>query len=160
MRRKPTLTIPDLERLLAQTRTRLATLQKQRGKVATQLAEIDREIEALAPNGVSRGRKIKLKISSARGKRKTLKAAVYEALGAATEPLDMSGLEAGVRAAGYKTKSKNLVPMLRKSVYGDSKIARAGRGLYTLATETVAKQAKTMRRKRRSKAAKKAEAKS
>jgi hypothetical protein len=123
----PGLTIAQLEALLQGRRTELFRLEKQRGKVARKLAQLDAKINAL---GGGRGRtgggggRVQNKMS--------LNDMIISILGKTGKPMAVGDIESAVRNGGYRTNSANFRGIVNQSLIKDKRFTSAGRGLYQL----------------------------
>lgn len=66
------------------------------------------------------------------GTPKTLADHLEAVMRTAGQPMVISDLTAGVKSAGYKSKSKDFRPVVSLALIKDGRFKRAGRGVYTL----------------------------
>jgi len=129
--------ISELEQLLESQKKRLATLQKRKDQLASQLTKVDGEIASLvgqakAPTEAPRPRR--------RGG-KSLREFILETLGQSAKPLSARELTEAVLAAGYRTTSKNPTALVRQIVYRDERIEKKEAGKFVLGQKSSAPRA-------------------
>jgi len=116
-----------LERELQRRREELPKLIAQRDALNRRIAEIE-GLEAAQPAAPAAKRAARGK---ARGRRLTLKDALAQAL-ANKEGVHVTDALEAIRALGYKSRSKNLMPVVRQALYYGERFQRVGRGLFAL----------------------------
>ena len=120
------LTISQLESILNGRRSELAKLQKQRGKIARKLAQLDSRIASL---GGARG----LGGAGSRVRNeKSLNDMIVAVLGKSGKAMGVGDIESAVRSGGYRSNSANFRGIVNQSLIKDKRFTSAGRGLYQL----------------------------
>ncbi len=119
-------TISELERLLGKQKHRLKSLQRKRDRLRSQAAKIDEEIESLlgkpaAPKKVRRRR---------RKGAKSLRQSILDVLAQSPEPKTAAEIAQAVAEAGYKSRSKSLVSLVRQVCYRSDEIQTKERGKF------------------------------
>jgi transposase InsO family protein len=134
------MTIAELQRQLAARERQVKRLLAERGKVAKQLADVDRQIEALggkAPAAKKRpGRKPSKGAAKRRARRmpknvKPLVEYVKDVLAGAKAGLRVKDVEAAVKKAGYKTFSKEFYGQVAVALR-EGPFQKVSRGVYKL----------------------------
>lgn len=135
-----TMTIAKLKREIAARERQVERLLAQRGKVAKQLADVDRQIEALGgevPAAKKRpGRKPSKGAAKPRTRRlpknvKSLPEYVRDVLAGAKDGMRVKEVEAAVRKAGYKTFSKDFYGSVATALR-EGPFQKVSRGVYKL----------------------------
>ena len=137
-------TIQQLRTELQSKQRQLAALRAKRGKLAAQLAAVDRQIAGLAGEGTRRRRKAGRKpgrpkaakaVKKARraGKRATgkpLAEFLQAVLKAAKGPMRIKDAMRAVTKAGYRSGSKDFYGIVATAIRDKAKFEKVGRGLY------------------------------
>ena len=119
------LTISQLESILNGRRSELAKLQKQRGKIARKLAQLDSRIASLgARGGGGAGSRVR--------NEKSLNDMIVAVLGKSGKAMGVGDIESAVRSGGYRSNSANFRGIVNQSLIKDKRFTSAGRGLYQL----------------------------
>jgi hypothetical protein len=123
------MSIGELWNLIRQRTTTLNKLRKERRKVASRLAEIDREIAGIGRRsgggggggGGGRGRNAK-----------SLVATLEEVLGKNGKAMSVGDIMAAVESAGYRSGSANFRAIINQTLIKEKRFQSAGRGMYQL----------------------------
>ena len=114
-----------------------ADLSAQRATLDSQIDRIESAIHTLqaspSATGPRRGRPAAGRVRAGRAsgfRAGSLKEHLVSALRRARKPLTLGQLESAVRAAGYKTKSKDLVKPISNSIRDIASVKKVRRGLY------------------------------
>ena|SRR5688572_2101599 len=121
------LSIAQLQRIIQSRRSEISRLERQRGKIARKLAQIDTRIEALG--GSVRGR-------NGTGGRvrneKSLPDMLVGVLSKSGKPMGVGDIAEAVRAGGYKTNSGNFRSIVNQTLIKDKRFTSTARGVYQL----------------------------
>ena len=126
-RRGANLSLGELQRLAAQ---RQDELEKRRNALEKELQAVEAELQgsvtpAKAKPGRGRAKKVKKKrVVRRRLGQATLRDVLLEVLRENPSGMDLKELAKGVRATGYKTKSKNFENTVYQCVYATNAIIR------------------------------------
>lgn len=137
---KRKLSIADLERQLDAARQQIARLQKRRGVLLAEVAEIDQKVGGLqgAPREAAPPKAEKAVRKTRPGSGETLMSTVVDVLAEKGEPMSVPELCEAVKAKGYKSKSRNLKAILFAQIYRDDRIERPARGRFQLKSAAAA----------------------
>jgi len=144
MPRKPkSPTINELRRQLAAKERLLARALSRREKLLARLESIDEELRAIGGKipVAKRRKRRKAARKPAKGVTKRKRAGrgkplaeyIVRVLKGAEDGLRVKEIEAAVRKAGYKTRSKDFYGIVAATVREDSRFKKLRRGVYTLA---------------------------
>ena len=128
---KTATTISELERLLGKQKERLNLLQRKRDGLVSQIAGIDKQIESLLGKPAAAKR-----VRRRRRRGKSLRQVVLEVLSKSPEPKTAAEIAEAVAKAGYKSRSKNPVSLVRQVCYGSDLIQTKERGKFVPASST------------------------
>ena len=132
MARPFTLTIASLKHMLDARESELAKLEKQRAKVAKELAHLDRSIERVGGSAAGRWKSRGRGVSRARNEQ-SLVEALTSVLKDAGKPLGVGEILAAVRATGYHSSSDNFRGIINQTLIKERKLFSAvSRGVYQL----------------------------
>ena len=144
-------TIEALRQELRVKERQLGKLVARRGALAARLAMVDRKIAAMggqvppvrrrtrrkrAAGGMEAAAGRALKKAPRRGKGQegqTLGSCIVQVLGKAKAPMRIKEITPAVKAAGYRSKSKDLYGLVATTLRDTTRFRRVGRGKYTLA---------------------------
>jgi len=140
-------TIQALRQELRIREGELSKLAAQRASLAKRLAMVERKIAAIGgeapPVQRRRRKKAARRMKVARGravsnvqrerKGQTLAASIAQVLGRAKAPMRVKDITPAVKAAGYRSKSKDFYGFVATTLRDRTKFRRVGRGNYTLA---------------------------
>ena len=125
-RKGPSLSVAELEALLARQKNRVTSLGKKRAKLQAELNSVDDQLQSLQGPAAPAPRARKK--TSRRGKRpknvQSLAAVVSGILGKIPKGLSLDDLVAQVIASGYKTKAKSFSNVVYQCVYNSKAIQR------------------------------------
>ena len=125
-RKSPSLSVAELEALLARQKSRVTSLGKKRAKLQAELNSVDDQLQSLQGPAAPAPRARKK--TSRRGKRpknvQSLAAVVSGILGKIPNGLSLDDLVAHVIASGYKTKAKSFSNVVYQCVYNSKAIQR------------------------------------
>ena len=142
-KRRPGMSIAQLEKALANTKQKLQGLKEKREKLLAQIAEVDKQIAELAGEPVApvaepeapatapapvkpkKPRKLPRNTMS-------LSDAIVKALSESKDPMRAGEIAQAVKAAGYKSKSKTFVKQVSGAAADDKRVEKAARGLFAL----------------------------
>jgi len=120
------LSIDELERMLADRKTRVTKLMKQRDKLQAKLDGLDREIVSLGGNGRG-GRRTRARNDV------SLVDAIETAMGKSGKPMRVGEITEAVQSAGYRSNSANFRGIVNQTLIKERKrFDQAARGLYQL----------------------------
>jgi hypothetical protein len=112
-----------LEKVLESRRRKVATLERERGRLKKRLDELDRKIVSLS-GGRGGGGRAQNPMS--------LVAAMTSALGSAGKPLSVGEILQKVQSAGYRSNSANFRALINQTLIKEKRFVSAGRGIYQL----------------------------
>jgi len=124
--------------------TQIQQLLTERQRHTDALSEIDQtlgRIKALltggtngrqTPERLAKPRQSRAEVASGGTSPVTLADHVEAVMRKAAEPLSIADLMAAVKAAGYKSKSKDFRPVVSLALIKDKRFKRVGRGVYTV----------------------------
>lgn len=125
-RKGPSLSVAELEALLARQKNRVTSLGKKRAKLQAELNSVEDQLQSLQGPAAPAPRARKK--TSRRGKRpknvQSLAAVVSGILGKIPKGLSLDDLVAQVIASGYKTKAKSFSNVVYQCVYNSKAIQR------------------------------------
>ena len=125
-RKSPSLSVAELEALLARQKSRVTSLGKKRAKLQAELNSVDDQLQSLQGPAAPAPRARKK--TGRRGKRpknvQSLAAVVSGILGKIPKGLSLDDLVAQVIASGYKTKAKSFSNVVYQCVYNSKAIQR------------------------------------
>ena len=125
-RKSPSLSVAELEALLARQKNRVTSLGKKRAKLQAELNSVEDQLQSLQGPAAPAPRARKK--TSRRGKRpqhvQSLAAVVSGILGKIPKGLSLDDLVAQVIASGYKTKAKSFSNVVYQCVYNSKAIQR------------------------------------
>ena len=128
--------IADLKKLLEAREKELAKLASKRKKLVAQLGKLDKQIADVKGRAAVRRRRAvaKARPGRPRGRRrkKTLKQAAGEILGATRKALGAKDIIAALPTVGYQSASKNLMTMVGSLLSRTPEFRRVSRGKYRL----------------------------
>jgi hypothetical protein len=117
--------IPQLEKILKDRRSKIVLLERKRSKIAKQLQEIDSEIHSLGGNGVAPGTRHRNKLS--------LIESIIEVLKKSSSPIRVADITDKVRAIGYRSISPNFRGIVNQALIKEKQFVKgAVRGTYQL----------------------------
>jgi hypothetical protein len=132
MARPFSLTIASLKQMLDAREGELAKLEKQRAKVAKELASLDRSIERVGGSVGGRGKGRGRGANRARNEQ-SLVEALTSVLEDAGKPLGVGQIMAAVQATGYHSSSDNFRGIINQTLIKERKLFSAvSRGVYQL----------------------------
>jgi hypothetical protein len=120
---EPEASIVQLEKLLAQRRTRLASMLKRRAAIERTLRSLDEEIRAIG--GGTAG----LRAVRARNE-VSLITAIQNVLEAAGKPLRVGEILDGVLESGYRSTSPNFRAIVNQTLIKEKQFVATQRGMY------------------------------
>ena len=125
-RKGPSLSVAELEALLARQKNRVTSLGKKRAKLQAELNSVEDQLQSLQGPAAPAPRARKK--TGRRGKRpknvQPLAAVVSGILGKIPKGLSLDDLVAQVIASGYKTKAKSFSNVVYQCVYNSKAIQR------------------------------------
>jgi len=125
-RKSPSLSVAELEALLARQKGRVTSLGKKRANLQAQLNSVDKQLQSL--QGPTAPPPSAPKKTGRRGKRhknvQSLAAVVTEILGKSPKGLSLDDLVGQVIASGYKTKARSFSNVVYQCVYNSKAIQR------------------------------------
>jgi hypothetical protein len=133
MARTPTLSIADLERVIATRRAEINKLVRQRSELQKKINGLDRKIERLgggSVNGSRRGGRV-----SAGGRvlnEHSLNDTIETVLRGNGKPMKVAEIMDGVLATGYRSSSENFRGIINQTLIKDKRFGQASRGVYEL----------------------------
>jgi ABC-type transporter Mla subunit MlaD len=134
--RKKTLTVADLQGLLAQEEQAIQELRRKRQALAAILEELAGVVSQLrgGREAAPLARVAKKPVRRARRRRRgtPLREIVAEILQKADKPMRAAEIAEQLPAAGYTTRSKNPKNMISVMLAQSKDFRRVGKGLYTL----------------------------
>jgi hypothetical protein len=122
--------IVQLERMLEGRKAELATLAREREKLARRLGHVDQRIHAL---GGGKGGPLSVHVRNFR----SLMDMIEGVLAKAGKPMKVGDVVEAVLHGGYKTRSANFRGIVNQTLIKKNKFLSAGRGLYTVKKSTV-----------------------
>ena len=140
-KRSPSMSIAQLEKVLANTKQQLVALKGKREKLLAQIGKVDKQIAELAGEPVAPAAEAEApapaptKPKKARKLAKnamTLADAVVKVLGEAKEPMRAGDIAEAVTALGYKSKGKRLAKQVSIAAAKDESVEKVARGLFAL----------------------------
>ena len=140
-KRSQSMSIAQLEKVLASTKQKLQALKDKREKLLAQVAEVDKQIAELAGEPVApvAEEEAPVPVPAKRKKRRklpkntmTLADAVAKVLGEAKDPMRAGGIAEAVTALGYKSKGKRLSKQIAIAATKDERVEKVSRGLFAL----------------------------
>ena len=140
-KRSPSMSIAQLEEVLANTKQKLQGLKEKLEKLLAQVAEVDKQIAELAGEPVVPVAEQKAPASSpakAKKPRKLLKNtmslndAIVKVLGEAKKPMRVAEIAEAVKAAGYRTTSRTFAKQVSGIAAEEKRVEKAARGLFAL----------------------------
>ena len=139
-RRKNTLTIADLERMLEERKSSVLQLQKKRDDLMSKVEELDRQIAAAggaAATSSSAGRAPAAKARRGRtaGGRVRNEASLGDSIATVMEgkgPMTVGDILTAVEASGYQSGSKNFRGIVNQTLIKDQRFQQASRGHYVM----------------------------
>jgi septal ring factor EnvC (AmiA/AmiB activator) len=119
------LSIPQLEKMLEDQRTKIGSLERKRNKFQRQLDAIDAQISALGGSGRER---------SVRPRNKTpLNDVIAAVLKKSSGPMKVGEIARNALNSGYSTSSSNFRVIVNQALIKDKRFTKAGaRGTYQL----------------------------
>jgi hypothetical protein len=123
-------TIVQLEQLLQNRKSKIATLQRQRDKLARKLQKMDDRIRSLGGDGATgRGRngvaaRVRNEIS--------LMDTIESVLKSSGKPMRVGDIAAAVQSRGYRSNSANFRAIVNQGLIKDKRFISEDRGLYQL----------------------------
>jgi hypothetical protein len=135
--KSPDLSVPELESLLAQQKSRVTILDKKRSELQAELESVEQQLESLQGSAASTTRTGNR--TGRRGKRpknaQSLAAVVTGILEKSSKGLSLDDLTAQVINSGYQTKAKSFSNVVYQCVYNSKAIHRDKKsGTYRLKT--------------------------
>ena len=139
-RSSPSMSIVQIEEVLASTKQKLQGLKEKRGKLLAQVAEVDKRIAELAGEPVAPVAEEEPPApapTKSKKRRKlpkntmTLADAVVRALSEAEGPMRAGEIAQAVTALGYKSKGKKLSKQVAIAAK-DERVEKVARGLFAL----------------------------
>jgi hypothetical protein len=123
------LTINDLERMLAKRRSALEEVMRERAQLQKRMDALDVKIRSLSggarASGLTGGGRARNAMS--------LVAAMSEVLTKADKPLSVGDIVEKVQAAGYHSNAANFRALVNQTLIKQRKLfAKAGRGIYQI----------------------------
>jgi hypothetical protein len=117
------LSLGELQSMMRRQTNRLSKLKRERAKLLTKLAGIDREIASIdgASGGGVRARNPK-----------SLVATLESVLSRSGKPMAVGDIVAAVKATGYRSNSENFRAIVNQTLIKESRFAQASRGMYQL----------------------------
>jgi hypothetical protein len=127
-------------------------LRRQRKKLAKQIGSLDRQIAALAGKPGRAARRPAARASRPRARGKALPDYIRDVLAKSKKGMRVKEIEAAVRKAGYRTKSKDFYGAVAAAVREGRDFQKVSRGVYKLrgkpaGRRTAKKAAKASRKK-------------
>jgi len=140
------MSIARLRKELARKEQQVARLTAKKEDLLKQIADVDGQIEAIVGKGADRGaapkaekpaskqagkRGTKRRKKQRRGGRPKLAETIKEILQEAKEPMGANDIAEALKARKFKTRSKNLVNLVREALTRVKGVRRVSRGQYT-----------------------------
>ena len=130
--RSTSLSIVELEQLLAARRSSVAKLQKQRDGLQKKLDAVDKQIAAAGGAGAAAAPAAKAAGGGPRAKNKvSLGAAIASAM-EGKGPMGVGDVLEAVVAGGYRSGSANFRGIVNQTLIKDKRFQSAGRGMYAM----------------------------
>ncbi len=122
------LSISDLQSLISDRKKKVGELKRDRRKLRTALAKIEKQLSRV---GVAGGRKGAGRIRPENAK--PLVEVIYSVLKDAKGPIRVPEIADRVQASGYRSSSDRFTAIVNQTLIKDKKFKAASRGHYTLA---------------------------
>ena len=117
------LTIEQLEQLLESRRGRLAKLERERGKLARRMEQLDAKIQKLGGRG---GTRVRVRNTQ------SLLEMIEGVLKSAGKTMRVGEITEAVQKRGYRSSSANFRGIVNQTLIKDKRFGQAGRGMYQL----------------------------
>ncbi|MBC8443407.1 hypothetical protein H8D79_01635 [PVC group bacterium] len=143
-RKSSKMSIAALEKVLQETKSKVDALKQKRESLLKKVKDVEKQIAAMegAPLGPQEAAAPKVARGGGRRNKVSLIQVCVDVLAKSGEVMTVGELAEGVAAAGYKSKSKDLKPLIYSQIYGESRIVRPERGKFQLKAGAVAAEEK------------------
>jgi hypothetical protein len=157
-RRRIDLSIAELQQALQERNREARLLQQRRKALLAELAGVDKRLSTLLGSKPAAPRR---RVAAGRGRRRaggTLPDAITKVLAAAGKPMRLRDIAQAVKAAGYKSASRDFYNVVSQALHAKPQFKNVRRGFYRLdasaAGGTATKTAKGAKRRKSRKTAK------